>query len=862
MDRMPLLPTAKAEKLRIVPLRLENPRRWQRVVGTGVTLLSFTCQAAHGFTVPTAANSRSRRPEPGRTHPSSSQRLHMMIQPDLHSLSEVVHHGMTSSSHILSESQQLLAAAPQKILSLPFEDMGKDLFDSLNVGKAIGRNVGTIPDKTISIVLDSLGRDILVFLTASVVVTLLSKAWNITPILGYLAAGALLGPHALDIFANTKADVELGDFGILFLLFSEGLEVSSARLTQLTRYLPLGFAQISLCTGVITAAILGGFPELLRELSIPIQATFIQEINPVEAVIVAIAGTLSTSAFVFPVLKERGWEEEPSGEAATSVLLLQDLMVAPLLVLLPYLVGQDATDFTAIGFLTAKAVLGFGATLYVGRYVIAKLFDWVSKANSAETFVALCLLVSAGMGTIAKSLGLTDTAGAFAAGVLLANTGFRAQIQADILPFKGILLGVFFMDAGSTFDIELALAAWPTILAGVVTLISLKAATMALATRVPEWMEPNRLPRAEGIKLSILLAGGGEFAFVVLALAERLGVISPDLSGVLTAIILITMGLTPLLGDFAATAAERILLEDANENEDCECRPWTETGVVPSQPIVVCGYGDVGHAVLHSLAEANDVLMLASSGNAEVANGEDNTLPTCETPFIVAFDNDPKLLEKSVLVEDDTAVLMFGDGSNPAVIEASGIEQPQAIFVCYDEHNNNLAATSRLSRGFPSAPIYVRAQTRKEAESLKLAGATEAVVESDELARSAVALMRTSYITNVPVFDKSLGLKKQLRRLAAAEAGISVDDVDCLLETYESLDQDGNGVQVDEVVAFLRRTNTGLRNDEDTKRVEAWFDASGLSGSISSLEFFQLYGRAPDYVQQAFACGKVQQKVQ
>jgi Sodium/hydrogen exchanger family len=309
------------------------------------------------------------------------------LVPDIHSISEVLHNGIASSTHILSESQHMLAALPNKIFSLPFEEMGKDLFDSLNIGKAIGRNVG-IPDNTISIVLDSLGRDILVFLTASVAVTLLSKSLNVTPILGYLLAGALLGPHGLDIFANTKADVELGDFGILFLLFSEGLEVSTSRLTQLTRYLPLGFAQIALCTGVITTAIMGGFPEMLRELNIPIQATFIQNISPVEAVIVAMAGALSTSAFVFPVLKERGWEEMPSGEAATSVLLLQDLMVAPLLVLLPYLVGQDETDYWAISFLTGtrRTVHATRKALHCCSVPHHHAFCWVQLTSSQGCF--------------------------------------------------------------------------------------------------------------------------------------------------------------------------------------------------------------------------------------------------------------------------------------------------------------------------------------------------------------------------------------------------------------------------------------------------------------------------------------------
>jgi len=718
----------------------------------------------------------------------------------------------------------------------PFTKLSENLFDALDVGRAIEQSSSSnsllegqdaIPESTISRVLESLGRDLLLFLSASVFVTLLCQRLSVTPILGYLVAGALLGPHGWNIFASTTADIELGDFGILFLLFSEGLEVSTTRLRQLTRYLPLGFAQIALCTGVISAAIIVGSQQ--------------SDPNPIEAVVVAIAGTLSTSAFVFPVLKERGWEDQPSGEAATSILLLQDLMVAPLLVLLPYLVGQDATDYGAIAFLTIKAVVGFGSILYVGRTVIAKLFEWVSTANSAETFVALTLLVSAGMGTIAKSLGLTDTAGAFAAGVLLANTGYRAQIQADILPFKGILLGIFFMDAGSNFDTDLALASWPTILAGVVSLILLKAGTMALATRVPEWMEPNRLSKAEGVKLAVLLSGGGEFAFVVLALAERLGVVSVELSGLLTVIVLITMGLTPVLGELAAVASVPFFQQDDEFDVGEECRQLLESSTaISSNPIVVCGYGDVGHAVLHSLANAKETLLIAET--------------KCQRPNLVAFDKDPLQVQKSVSVEDNSVVVLFGDGSNPSVIRSSGIETPQSFFVCYEEHNEVLAATSRLHSAFPTVPIFVRAQTRKEAESLKIAGATDAVVELDELARSAPGLLRASYITNASKFDKELGSKEQLRRLAAVEAGITVDEVDCLLDIYTGLDQDANGVQVEEVITFLRKSNSGLNSDDEIAKMETWFEASGVTGTLSSLEFFQLYGRAPDYIEAAFGC--------
>lgn len=259
---------------------------------------------------------------------------------------------------------QLLRAAPFDILNnLPFDDLSRQLTDALDIGADFFQDSDTlstgqanIPEAETSLVLESVGQDLLIFLISSVVVTLISKASGISPILGYLVAGALLGPHGLDVFSNERADVELGDFGILFLLFSEGLEVSSQRLTKLTNYLPLGFAQISLTTGVITAALLLGAPQFFDRF-LPLDDGFIDISNPTEAVVLALAGALSTSAFIFPVLKERGWEAENSGQAATSILLLQDLFVAPLLVILPFVVGQGPTDYAAIAFLTAKAAL-------------------------------------------------------------------------------------------------------------------------------------------------------------------------------------------------------------------------------------------------------------------------------------------------------------------------------------------------------------------------------------------------------------------------------------------------------------------------------------------------------------------------
>ena len=333
-------------------------------------------------------------------------------------------HALHSSTEILSSASLVISSGASKFTdSLPFAELGRQLSQSLDIGSNLSLNVGQIPETTTSLVLESLGYDLLVFLAASVFVAPVCKTLQITPILGYLIVGAILGPHGLDVFANSKADVELGDFGILFLLFSEGLDVSTARLQKLANFLPLGLAQISLSTGVLSAALATRVPQFLTtDLGIPFAPSLLQVSTPPQILVLAFAGALSTSAFIFPVLKERGWEEEESGEAATSILLLQDLLVAPLLVLLPLLVGtSDSTDYTAIGFLTLKATLGFGAIMYAASFVLRRLFALVAQTQSTETFVALCLLVAAGMGSVAKEFGLTDTAGAFAAGVVRGN---------------------------------------------------------------------------------------------------------------------------------------------------------------------------------------------------------------------------------------------------------------------------------------------------------------------------------------------------------------------------------------------------------------------------------------------------------
>lgn len=789
-------------------------------------------------------------------------------------------------------SSELLAAGvnqfQQMLDSIPFQDLGRELSDALDVGAGLSNDVGKIPERETSLVLESIGFDLLIFLTASVIVMPIAKALKITPILGYLLAGALLGPHGIDMFSNSKADVELGDFGILFLLFSEGLDVSRDRLKQLSNYLPLGMAQISLVTGVITAFILNGIPRFFAEF-LPLDTSVLPIGTPLQAVVLGLTGSLSTSAFIFPVLKEREWEDEEAGQAATSILLLQDLMVAPLLVLLPYLAGQSEASYAAIAFLTLKATVGFGLVIYAGSYVLRQLFGLIAQTQSSETFVALCLLVSVGMGVIAKSLGLTDTAGAFAAGVLLANSFYRAQIQADILPFKGILLGIFFMDAGSNFDVDLVQREWTTVFAGVISLLVIKAVTLGLATRVPRWMEPNRLPAPDALRIALLLAGGGEFAFVVLALAEKLKILPPDLGALLTAVVLITMGLTPVLGDAAAKLSEPLLplKEDEEAGVKADLNVLEQQNVA-SNSIVVCGYGEVGQSVVRSLASVPPP--------TQSLEHVPSFAQQQQIPYVVAFDTDPYLAVSS-LRPSKSSVILFGNGANSEVIRSSGIEKPSCIFVTYETFNRVSSAVARLRSSYgQTIPIYARASTRFEADALKAVGATEVVVESDELPKCAADLFAGTWKDEVKMAQLSSegeldtdrvsdmayldGVSRdsknekddpdskinQFRSAAAAAAGVPLSQVNALLDLYKGMDIDGSGnVTLWEIDSVLRRSTFWVASDEDIEFLDTWLksalDASDKKDqdqleradqSVSALDFCRMVGKAPDRVRRAF----------
>jgi voltage-gated potassium channel Kch len=371
----------------------------------------------------------------------------------------------------------------------------------------------------------------------------------------------------------------------------------------------------------------------------------------------------------------------------------------------------------------------------------------------------------------------------------------------------------------------------------------LKAVTLGAATRVPRWMEPNRLSLADGVRVALLLSGGGEFAFVVLALANKLSVIPQELSAILTAIILITMGVTPLLGQLAATLSEPLINipdEEVSTNGvngiDTNDAPYT----VSSNAIVVCGYGEIGQSLVQVL---NSEVGIVTPSKLHAHEGD--------SVKVVAFDTDPVLAD-DILKPTSSSIAMFGDGANAEVIRSSGIRQPTAIFVTYEDHSRAVSATVRLRASFGNTPIFARAASRAEVLSLTSAGATEVVVEADELARAAPALVRGIWSGNLD--QDYVQSEARVREAAAAAAGISLSEVDQLLELFSGMDRDMSGyVTVKELERVLERSTNWIATDDEIEQFDHWIETTLRDlDPVDVIEFCRLYGRAPDYVRRAF----------
>jgi CPA2 family monovalent cation:H+ antiporter-2 len=529
-------------------------------------------------------------------------------------------------------------------------------------------------------------KDVVLFLATAGVVVPLFRRWKLSPILGFLGAGVLLGPFGLGALTgrapwlsvltidNPDEVGQLAEFGVVFLLFMIGLELSWERLRSLRRYVfGLGAAQVSLSLAVTAGAAYAlGQP-------------------PGAALAIGAAVSLSSTAIVMPILTEQKRQHSLAGRTTFSVLLFQDLAVAPILVTLTLLGRRGVTpQFTPNLLLAfAPAVAGVIGLLVVGRLVLRPMLRSVARAKREVLFVAACLLVVIGSGLISALTGLSMALGAFIAGLLLAETEFRHEVEVTIEPFKGLLLGLFFLSIGIGLDLPLVLSRPGEVLGAAAGLTAANAAAVFLLARL------FRLRTRAAAEAALLLAGAGEFAFVILGQAMDQKLVDRTTGRALLVAATLSMISIPLLAALGARIGGRkISPADLPEAQ----------GEAPPEPrVLIAGYGRVGRLVGE---------MLARHGIAWVA-----------------VEQDARLVEAGRKAGE---TLFYGDAARSDFLARCGLAEAPALVVTMDDPDGAeaIVAVARALR--PDLTIVARARDARHAQRLYDLGATDAVPETVE----------------------------------------------------------------------------------------------------------------------------------
>lgn len=508
--------------------------------------------------------------------------------------------------------------------------------------------------------------DTLLLLLATALITPLCKQVSLSPILGFLASGMLLGPNGLGLISGIHTTETLAELGIVFFLFEMGIELSFERLKSMRRdVFGLGFSQF-----MVTALAVAGVGKLVG--------------LPANALVVLGGGlALSSSAFVLQLLKDKNQLATRFGKASFGVLLFQDLAVVPLLVVTPILAGNGSGLAKALTSALVKAAMALTSIAFAGRVILNPLFKIVAQSQSQEAFLGVVLLTVLSMSFMTEGLGLSNTLGAFLAGVLLSETKYRYQVEADIAPFRGILLGLFFVTVGFEIDLKLIASNLPLVGSLVFGIMAVK----ALIT--------TALSLAFGLSLStsqqtgLILSQGGEFAFVAFGLARSLGILDAPTTKLMLTSVSLTMALTPLMATLGSKIAKKLeeqsdfthyLGQDRDANEIKESDDFT----------VVVGYGAVGKVVCDLL----------------------------DRKFLkyVGLEVDPN---KAIQARNAGLPIFYGDIGRQEVAEAFNVGKAKAVVVCIADKAQANRVLIALRRWYPDIKIFARAADADHASRLQ-----------------------------------------------------------------------------------------------------------------------------------------------
>jgi len=540
----------------------------------------------------------------------------------------------------------------------------------------------------------------LLYLLAAVLGVVACRTLKLPPMLGYLAVGVVIGPHALALAKNADGVRHLGEFGVVFLMFVIGLEFNLPKLRAMRSHVfGLGFFQVLLTMLGATGAMLG----------LGMMAPTVWGMGWQTALALSSALAMSSTAIVVKLMTERLEMESEHGKRVMGVLLFQDLAVVPLLVLIPALGASAEQLFETLAYASLKATLLITLLLVGGPRVMRFWLTLVARRKSEELFVLNLLLITLGLAWLTELAGLSLALGAFIAGMLISETQFKQQVESDIRPFHDVLLGLFFISIGMMLDWRLVLERWPLVLLLVSVPVIFKAAVVGLLAR--------GLGATTGVSLrtGLYLAQAGEFGFVLLTLAQSNALVPPALLNPMLASMVLSMLATP----FIIMYSNRIVLKWVSSEwlqQSLQMTSIARKSIMANRHVIICGYGRCGQNLARMLEQEN-------------------------IPYI-ALDLDPDRVRQAAVAGDS---VVFGDAARLQALIAAGLARASAVVITYLEVQSALKVLAHTRDHAPQVPVIVRTQDDHDLEALRKAGATEVVPEAIEgslmLASHALALV-------------------------------------------------------------------------------------------------------------------------
>lgn len=518
-------------------------------------------------------------------------------------------------------------------------------------------------------------RDILILLFASVAIVIIFKQLGLSPALGYLVVGAAIGPNGFALLQVNETTSAIAEFGVVFLLFAIGLELTLDKLISMKKYV-LGFGSLQ----VIITSIVIGFAcyklGLGKELSVLIGAVL----------------SLSSTAIVMQVIEENAEQSTRVGRLSFSVLLLQDLAVIPILVLLPLLSDPKINVIKAMGGAIVDAAIAMAIILVVGRFLLRPIFRVVVASKSDVLFLSVTLIVVLGSAFITYELGLSFAFGAFVAGLMVAETEFKYRVESEIMSLESLLMGLFFITIGMSFNFDTLVENLPLIALIATGLILCKALIIIILCRL------FKFPLAPAVHSGLLLSQGSEFAFIVFIMAVQHKIMSAELSQLLMTVVTLSMAVTPLLGTLGRKIKGQLYIKDVLRDNKIK----REIGDI-SKHIVVIGFGRVGRIVGHLLRKRDINYIILESNHRvvriEKANGYN---------------------------------IYYGDAMNIDILKYIGISRAEAVIVAMEDEFACMKITRFIHENFPHVTVITKTETLNNAERFRRVGASLVVSKNLE----------------------------------------------------------------------------------------------------------------------------------